>query len=175
MTSEEIEFTEAPTALYRLFDLEGTLLYVGITDALKNRMAQHAGEKAWWPAVVKKTVTWYGSRAEAEAAESAAIQDEAPIYNVAQATPGVLVRRVENSHAECGGIPWKFTGEPQIVWVIKCPFCRREHAHDATSGPATAPCRRGGEYVIKPLKYSPYVAGTEVNSAGEHLARMLGA
>jgi hypothetical protein len=40
--SEPIEFADDPTALYRLYDERGTLLYVGITGAPGKRMARHA-------------------------------------------------------------------------------------------------------------------------------------
>ena len=38
---------ETPTALYRFFDTAGALLYVGITDAVKRRFAEHSAQKPW--------------------------------------------------------------------------------------------------------------------------------
>lgn len=73
---------EPPTALYRLFNAEGGLLYVGIGD-LKARLTAHAREKPWWPEVARKTVEWHPSRSEAEIAELLAIRTEHPLYNVA--------------------------------------------------------------------------------------------
>ena len=40
------------TALYRLYDDDGELLYVGITDSPGTRMAQHKAQKAWWGDVI---------------------------------------------------------------------------------------------------------------------------
>lgn len=74
---------DQPTALYRFFDADGALLYVGITADLGKRWAKHQSEKPWWPHVTKKTVRWYGERPSALAAEAEAIKDELPRYNVA--------------------------------------------------------------------------------------------
>lgn len=71
------------TALYRLYDAAGRLLYIGITKAPTTRWQQHGREKAdsWWPDVARKTIEWFDSRPEAEAAEYAAIRTEGPPYN----------------------------------------------------------------------------------------------
>jgi hypothetical protein len=72
------------TALYRFFDAEERLLYVGITVNTKKRWQYHAKEQAttWWPLAARNTVEWLGTRREAEQAERAAIRDESPLYNV---------------------------------------------------------------------------------------------
>lgn len=69
------------TALYRLFDTEGRLLYVGITFNPDNRWAEHAASKSWWPDVTEKRIEWHGSRTDAAAAEVAVIAAELPLYN----------------------------------------------------------------------------------------------
>ena len=74
---------DQPTALYRFFDADGALLYVGITANLEQRWAAHERDKVWWPDVAEKTVEWHGTRPAALAAELAAIKAEAPRYNVA--------------------------------------------------------------------------------------------
>ena len=83
----ETEFTNDATALYRLYDATGALLYVGITTSLKVRMAQHAADKSWWPEVTRKTVTWCDDRAEAAKAELVAIRAERPLHNISPAAP----------------------------------------------------------------------------------------
>lgn len=88
---------ECPTALYRLYDAGGALLYVGITGALKLRMSQHAAEKPWWSAITRKTVAWYPSRAEAVAAEAEAITLEAPVHNVV-GKPLAIVKSPRAAH-----------------------------------------------------------------------------
>lgn len=71
------------TALYRLYDAAGRLLYIGIAKDPKRRWSQHALEKAdsWWPDVASKTVEWLDSRKAAEEAELRAIEKEGPPYN----------------------------------------------------------------------------------------------
>lgn len=71
-----------PTALYRLFDAEGALLYIGIAVDPNTRWRVHAGEKTWWTEVASKTVEWFQNRLLAQAAEAEAIAIEAPRYNV---------------------------------------------------------------------------------------------
>jgi hypothetical protein len=70
------------TVLYRLFGAAGDLLYAGVTGDLRGRFTQHAADKHWWSQVTRKTVTWYGSRSDALLAETAAIADEHPRYNI---------------------------------------------------------------------------------------------
>jgi len=72
------------TALYRLFDAERRLLYVGIGFDPTSRWRSHASEKDWWPMVTDKAVTWYDSRDAAEVAEEQAIMAERPRFNVVQ-------------------------------------------------------------------------------------------
>lgn len=74
---------EIPTALYRLFDSAGVLLYVGISDNLKVRFADHAASKPWWPDVARRTIELHTVRSAAEAAEDAAIKAEHPVHNLA--------------------------------------------------------------------------------------------
>ncbi|MFG1846699.1 GIY-YIG nuclease family protein [Micromonospora carbonacea] len=70
------------TSLYRLYDNEGCLLYVGIAYDFDARFAQHAARKHWWPQVARKDVTWFSNRIDALHAEARAIAAEGPIHNV---------------------------------------------------------------------------------------------
>jgi hypothetical protein len=70
------------TALYRLFDADDVLLYIGIAFNTSRRWMQHKATKIWWPEVARKDVCWYDTRREAEAAEQVAIAEEKPKYNV---------------------------------------------------------------------------------------------
>lgn len=83
--------TPERTALYRLFDTEGNLLYVGIAKNPKRRWYQHsvASSDVWWPDVHEKRVEWFGTRTEAEAAEKKAIRTEGPSYNTTH-SPAVV-------------------------------------------------------------------------------------
>ena len=70
------------TALYRLYDVDDVLLYVGITHDPDERMAHHESQKPWWPQVVRHAVVWFDTRSDAQAAELEAIRTEQAVYNV---------------------------------------------------------------------------------------------
>lgn len=70
------------TALYRLFDAAGKLLYIGIAVNPPSRWAGHAADKLWWGEVARITIHWYDTWGAAEAAEATAIRQENPLHNV---------------------------------------------------------------------------------------------
>ncbi len=72
----------ARTALYRLFDAEGVLLYIGIARNPDERMKYHIAFKRWWSEVARTDLEWFGDRAAALAAEAVAIREECPRYNI---------------------------------------------------------------------------------------------
>lgn len=64
------------------------LLYVGISHDAVHRYDQHrAAGKDWTSRAARCTVQWHPTRAQAEAAEQAAIRAEAPEANIAHAIP----------------------------------------------------------------------------------------
>jgi len=69
------------TAVYRFYDADNQLLYVGVTANPKARWNAHARDKEWWPEVASKAIQWFGDRHPAEFAEYVAIQTEGPKYN----------------------------------------------------------------------------------------------
>lgn len=71
-------------AVYRFFDSAGSPLYVGVTENVKVRFSAHRARSTWWDMadLERTTVVWFGSRAEAEAAEATAISAERPQFNV---------------------------------------------------------------------------------------------
>lgn len=68
-------------ALYRFFDDDGVLLYVGITVNLQTRLRTHA-RKGWHTATRRITVDWFDTTEAARDAERHAIKTERPLYNV---------------------------------------------------------------------------------------------
>lgn len=77
------ENAAARTALYRLFNAQNELLYVGITwYPLPERMQDHENKKPWWNEVHHATAIWFESRREADDAETQAIHAERPKYNI---------------------------------------------------------------------------------------------
>ncbi|MEV8523176.1 GIY-YIG nuclease family protein [Streptomyces sp. NPDC052000] len=75
------------TALYRLRNADGELLYVGISEKPPKRWGQHAADKEWWPEVAGLSLEWFDSRTEALAMEARAIQAEKPRHNVLHNQP----------------------------------------------------------------------------------------
>ncbi|MYR36332.1 hypothetical protein GTX14_04585 [Streptomyces sp. SID4944] len=69
------------TALYRLYDADDQLLYIGISAFPKTRFIEHAGDKNWWHHVTRKDVQWLDDRESALTAENDAITSERPLYN----------------------------------------------------------------------------------------------
>lgn len=81
------------TCVYRAYDADQRLLYVGISVNLDGRLSKHHSS-AWWPAVVEIAVQWFEGREAAKAAERRAISEEHPIYNVSRPTRGPRIREV---------------------------------------------------------------------------------
>ncbi|MEU6376783.1 hypothetical protein [Streptomyces sp. NPDC046909] len=75
------------TAVYRLSDASGRLMYVGIGRNPMGRWASHADQHEWWPDVATFEVAWYRSREEAAAEERRALREDAPLHNL-HGTPG---------------------------------------------------------------------------------------
>ncbi|UIW13460.1 G-I-Y Y-I-G endonuclease [Arthrobacter phage Amyev] len=77
--------------VYRLFDADGALLYVGKTYSVSARLftgeTAHSKTKKWFSRVASVRVAAYKSDADALEAEAWAIQREAPRFNVAQPKP----------------------------------------------------------------------------------------
>ena len=71
-----------PSCLYRYFDDDGRLLYVGIAKDPDKRRREHAKLSAWFPLAANRTLEWFDDRDSALAAERAAIRSESPIHNV---------------------------------------------------------------------------------------------
>lgn len=74
------------TALYRLWDAQGGLLYIGIAVDPDVRWRVHRREKTWSHLVAERVTEWFPDRPAAEAAEAAAISSEKPRYNVSHST-----------------------------------------------------------------------------------------
>lgn len=90
------------TALYRLFDANDRLLYVGISENPERRWQTHAytARATWWPQVARKTVKWYDTRPDAADAELKAIGSERPLHNLA----GVPSPLALSSHKATAGV-----------------------------------------------------------------------
>lgn len=67
--------------LYRHFDAEGILLYVGIAKWPDERMRQHASQSGWQRFAARMEAEWFDTRDEASRAEVRAVAAEKPIFN----------------------------------------------------------------------------------------------
>ena len=68
--------------VYRAYDAQDSLLYVGIARRWPARWQAHAARATWYPEVARLALEAHGTDAAARAAEAAAIRDEQPRYNV---------------------------------------------------------------------------------------------
>ncbi|WP_051813489.1 GIY-YIG nuclease family protein [Kitasatospora sp. MBT63] len=89
------------TALYRLFDAAGVLLYVGIASHLPRRFEKHAKDKPWWTDVARKEIEWFDGRSAAESAEEFAIVAERPLHNKKMAREEDRVRYLHRWLEQC--------------------------------------------------------------------------
>jgi hypothetical protein len=69
------------TAVYRFYDRDGNLLYLGMTFDIDQRFNHHRYTQGWWLEVARKEVTWYDTRREARDIEVAATLTEKPRYD----------------------------------------------------------------------------------------------
>jgi hypothetical protein len=96
--AREREGGDLTTTVYRFYDAESLLLYVGVSNSPLTRWNAHL-EKTWWPEVARIAVEHFPTRAEALDAEEEAIADELPLYNAE--TRGIvdrgLARRMRRS------------------------------------------------------------------------------
>lgn len=81
-TPDRTASESAPCDLYRFYDADGALLYVGISLHAAKRASEHRKDKPWWGDVARMEIEHFASRRQALEAEEAAIKDERPRYNV---------------------------------------------------------------------------------------------
>lgn len=70
------------TQLYRHFDKDDQLLYVGVSLSTVVRLSQHREYSKWYDEIARVTIQNYDTRDEALEAETQAIRNENPKYNI---------------------------------------------------------------------------------------------
>lgn len=85
-----------PTAVYRLYDTDGALLYVGVSNSPGGRQRSHEKKYRWFKRVTTTTYTWFDTRSEAEAEERRLIDELVPHYNVHR---GIRTRHYVGRHS----------------------------------------------------------------------------
>lgn len=78
----ERQTMEKHTTLYRFYDKDNNLLYVGITGLMPRRINQHAAKSEWHKYAIRAELEHFASRQEAAVAETNAIKNELPKYNI---------------------------------------------------------------------------------------------
>ena len=73
--------------LYRHFDKDGALLYVGISLSAVERLRQHRDSSHWFKKIARITIERHPTREDAEWAEREAIHRENPKHNKVRTIP----------------------------------------------------------------------------------------
>ena len=100
--------------LYRFYDHDETLLYVGITANVERRLDKHRN-RSFWTSVARIDLQHFATRLEATDAETLAIRTESPVFN--------LSRPHIRPHFPNG-----------IVEFIDCEVCGRQNVDDRDVG-----------------------------------------
>lgn len=91
--------SERENHLYRWFDAEGCLLYIGISFNAYSRASQHFKNQdaSWTDSAVRMEVERFETREEVAKAERLAIQNEKPRYNIQYQAVSTAVPRKKTS------------------------------------------------------------------------------
>lgn len=105
---------ERHCALYRHYDDDKILLYVGITESLEPRTSGHARSSEWVQYASHATAEWFDTREEASAEEKKAVETETPIFNRQYALGDVDERIQEYTD-------WRYSQEPgELLSTYEC-------------------------------------------------------
>jgi len=102
-----------PTDVYRVYDQEGRLLYVGASVNVFTRLREHRLYAEWWPLAFEGTVTRYENRAMARSVEAHAIRNEGPLYNTTDERAEAIKRITITDPIEVIDLWW----DEGKVWV----------------------------------------------------------
>ena len=88
------------THLYRHFDKNGALLYVGISLSALNRLGQHCDHSAWYNSISRVEIETFEARELALEAEAKAIFNEKPKHNIMQPRKRNIMSEIARRNAE---------------------------------------------------------------------------
>ena len=74
--------SHSKTSLYRHYNAQGKLLYVGISYNALNRLSRHALSSSWYDQIARIDITHFETREAAIEAEKNAIRSENPLFNI---------------------------------------------------------------------------------------------
>jgi hypothetical protein len=105
-------------AVYRLYDANGQLLYVGQSRNPKARFITHAREVDWWEEVAHWAVEWWSDRYAARTQEQLLIAELSPRYNIAHAPLVVRARRPRRPDGAIGDVLLAMREEACVRTVV---------------------------------------------------------
>lgn len=125
--------------LYRAFDAQGQLLYVGIGQQWQARLKKHRSTAPWYWSIEDFSVHWYPDRPSARAAELRALSTEGPLWNKdGNSSGGAAVKaydleRWQKNHSAVmdyysgKGLPARLEGEAYAAYLaeMECLFEKR--------------------------------------------------
>lgn len=113
------------TDLYRFFNANSELLYVGISLSAVARAGQHRSTQPWWPQVARMEVERHPNRAAAIEAERVAIVAERPRFNVVHNATSPAVKNAAWSCGACGvGVTDGYVqANRHGSWACRCKRC----------------------------------------------------
>jgi predicted GIY-YIG superfamily endonuclease len=98
--------------VYRFFDPDGQLLYVGVTSDPHKRWLQHQRRSPWASLADTVSLEWYAYEDLALIAERRAIRDESPRFNVRSTPQGNAQQRAAGrASAHARGIARRISAE----------------------------------------------------------------
>ena len=79
--------------LYRHYDADGALLYIGASQSTLQRLSGHRASSHWFWRIALVKIEHYATREQAAQAETAAIAAEQPLFNIERNGKGTRTAR----------------------------------------------------------------------------------
>jgi hypothetical protein len=106
--------------LYRHFDKDGRLLYVGCSLSALARFERHRASSHWSLAITTMTIERFDSMEKAQEAERQAIINEAPLHNkIIGHSNGGRPRIEDRSKTLAATKPWLAAGMSRSTWYLR--------------------------------------------------------
>jgi len=86
--------------LYRHFNDQKQLLYVGVSLSAITRLSQHKTHSGWFNDIASITIENFETREDVLIAETTAIQTEQPLHNIQKKIPPKKKKRATTPHIE---------------------------------------------------------------------------
>jgi hypothetical protein len=88
------------TALYRHYDLNNVLLYVGVSLSTMTRFNQHIQCSDWATDSARMDIEWFDTREMALDAEKKAIKNESPRFNISHSLINKPTKKIKSNREE---------------------------------------------------------------------------